>query len=365
MIDSILMVWINGSQMGFINHLRKKQSIPMIAMFSIDWCPHCKQIAPIFNKVAKEYNDNENIVFTSIDCKNDEDFCRKMDISSYPSFILAMHNLTTNMPFLNNEKLLKNTISRVLEFKNFNFKDVENNIFPYFEFTVSGNDEISKNIIDIVIASSSLDFNRFKINERNLQYLIEPKLVVHIDKYLQVPMDEQFKPYQLQNFIKQNSIPIFGDWTFQTINHLNKRVAILLTNDITDYQKYKYLAKKFYDKFVWLNDNGVKQFDIASKYWSISKSDLPAIIIMDSKATYYSALKNINDSTKMIEYEGLLQRDVLQRNYFKVDFYSEQRSLRMKSTIIIFLQIFSGVTFVCLLAAYIFMKIKDNRKKVE
>ena len=121
MILTILMLVMSGNRMNFINHLRKKQDIPLITIFTAEWCPHCKRLSPVFQKIADKYKDDQRITFSAIDCANEEDLCSKTDISSYPTFILGIHNITIALPYLNTKDRMNEAIKRIFAFNSYNF----------------------------------------------------------------------------------------------------------------------------------------------------------------------------------------------------------------------------------------------------
>ena len=90
-----------------------------ITKWYADWCPSCKQITPIFEKVASE--DSEHKYF-SIDAGSDEFYAlgNQMEISSIPTITLIRGNklITKIVGFKTEEeirKIIENTANGTIE----------------------------------------------------------------------------------------------------------------------------------------------------------------------------------------------------------------------------------------------------------
>jgi len=67
-----------------------------LILFSVDWCPHCKQAKPEWEQVKAEYNgtvvNGYSIVFTELNCTNEtpdiEKMVEKYKIEGYPTIKL-------------------------------------------------------------------------------------------------------------------------------------------------------------------------------------------------------------------------------------------------------------------------------------
>ncbi len=58
---------------------------PSIIDFSAVWCPPCRKMKPIFEKIAKQYGDKIN--FISIDVDEYPEIANKYQIQSIPTFV--------------------------------------------------------------------------------------------------------------------------------------------------------------------------------------------------------------------------------------------------------------------------------------
>jgi len=56
-----------------------------VLYFTAKWCPPCKMIAPVYEKLSKEYKD---IAFGKIDVDDNNSAAMEFKISSVPTFVL-------------------------------------------------------------------------------------------------------------------------------------------------------------------------------------------------------------------------------------------------------------------------------------
>lgn len=59
---------------------------PVILDFWATWCPHCKRIAPSYDKVAAEYEGK--LVVGKVDTDEDPAIAQKYEIEYLPTFVL-------------------------------------------------------------------------------------------------------------------------------------------------------------------------------------------------------------------------------------------------------------------------------------
>ena len=369
----LLSLWINGNEQAFYDYLRHKQDIPLLSLLHVDWCGHCKKTKPVFEEVTKMFDNPEDIAFMEINCSAETEFCKKLEVNSFPAFILAFHNQSKEIIVRRTSQGMELDIRRIIKIKNRQYLKVgekdstinsKEDIYPYYEFITNPNDNEVNNNIDLALASISyINFNKFRVSTDEKVFESKPKISAILDENFTVEFTYEPTSFNIADFIAQNSHALLGPWTLSSITRVGRRVAILVPKTKDDYQKYKYLAERYYDKFVWLDDSGTQKYHLVSKYFHITKNDLPAIVIMDHKATYFTSMKNIDNLNNLARYQGKIESDELPKNYFKIDIQGAQIRNGLSVLGKLFLKIFFGVLSVLLLILFIYIKIDDSKQK--
>ena len=57
--------------------------LPVLVDFSADWCPPCKALAPVVEKLAAEYSDR--MLFGTVDVDNDPDIASRYGVMGMPT----------------------------------------------------------------------------------------------------------------------------------------------------------------------------------------------------------------------------------------------------------------------------------------
>lgn len=77
--------------------IKPEHGRPMIVDFSATWCPPCKQLKPIFEKLAEEFKGR--IDFVTVDVDNNPELAQAYGVQSIPMMV-----------FLNKDGQIQNTI---------------------------------------------------------------------------------------------------------------------------------------------------------------------------------------------------------------------------------------------------------------
>ena len=77
---------IQGSLSNFDELVLNSEKTVLVDFYG-DWCPPCKMLAPIIEKVASE-NANENLVFVRVNVDDENDLSNKYGIQSIPTLVL-------------------------------------------------------------------------------------------------------------------------------------------------------------------------------------------------------------------------------------------------------------------------------------
>jgi thioredoxin len=91
-------------------------SIPAIIDFYADWCPPCRQLSPLVEDIAKEYEGR--IIVYKVNTDNEKGLAQSLGISGLPTllFIPANGKPQASMGFIPKETIVK-TINTVLLIK--------------------------------------------------------------------------------------------------------------------------------------------------------------------------------------------------------------------------------------------------------
>lgn len=81
MADKALIITADNYQEEVVNAGK-----PALLDFWATWCPHCKRIAPSYDKVAAEYEGK--LVVGKIDTDEDPAIAQKYEVEYLPTFIL-------------------------------------------------------------------------------------------------------------------------------------------------------------------------------------------------------------------------------------------------------------------------------------
>ena len=120
---------MNASDKGKVKHLTKAEFVklvydidkntesldylgnkPAVVDFYADWCRPCKQLAPVLEELAAEYQDE--IVVYKVNTDNDPELAQAFGITSIPTLIFIPPN---GSPEMAQGALPKDTLKEVIE----------------------------------------------------------------------------------------------------------------------------------------------------------------------------------------------------------------------------------------------------------
>lgn len=65
--------------------LKSATGMPMLADFSAEWCPPCRQMKPIFHKLQEEYKGKVELITVDVDEK--PELAQRYNVSSIPTLV--------------------------------------------------------------------------------------------------------------------------------------------------------------------------------------------------------------------------------------------------------------------------------------
>jgi len=57
--------------------------------YFVNWCGHCKRLAPVWKQLENEYSTNSNVQIKEIDCEVQPDLAKQNNVRGYPTLILT------------------------------------------------------------------------------------------------------------------------------------------------------------------------------------------------------------------------------------------------------------------------------------
>ncbi|XP_046674339.1 LOW QUALITY PROTEIN: thioredoxin domain-containing protein 5 homolog [Homalodisca vitripennis] len=68
--------------------LSQLDNINNFVMFYAPWCSHCKRLMPVWEDLAKDFEENNNLAIAKVDCTVQTELCSNQDITGYPTLKL-------------------------------------------------------------------------------------------------------------------------------------------------------------------------------------------------------------------------------------------------------------------------------------
>ena len=203
------------------------------------WCPHCKELAPVWDELANESKYEGKVIFADIECESNRKMCQLLPGENYPRLYWIEPSKNGSMIKYEGERsisIFENFIHKQFTFplepieeKNLDEYLEKAKRLPTFVFTISPKDSTS-----LSVARDALESER---NSSNMFLLIngedgcEPSLIVYSgSKNVTFKYSGKWTTEALSNFVVLKSVrflrPVDGYVLRYADNH-QKRVFIV------------------------------------------------------------------------------------------------------------------------------------------
>ena len=59
-----------------------------IVLYYAPWCPHCKDMMPLWGELSKKHKDDANVDVKKVNCEDQPEQAEKNDVTAFPTIIL-------------------------------------------------------------------------------------------------------------------------------------------------------------------------------------------------------------------------------------------------------------------------------------
>lgn len=277
------------------DEIRKKEDGPPALIFAwAPWCPHCRAVFDSWGKLSEKYKNDQNIQVLSVNCTAQGSLCSALGIRGYPSFFTLVNGVVSSVNVERNlngfTKMidkLKVKYQHVIDFQ----KKIKNAQYPAFVFKLRENDDAAYDIA--VRAAEDLglvkDTNFFLNFDNDLQGNCQLRAYAS-SEYFKLFKD-RFLYKNIVNFINSYKLPLFGQWSFESLTK-SMRVFALVFDNIDDVKKqYQDIAVK-YDEVLTFGDYSKGTYKSSSNAF-IPANELKSIFHVSSSSQKVIVLLNM------------------------------------------------------------------------
>ena len=224
--------------------INNEEGIPVFLKAWATWCPHCKEMAPIWDQLANETKYEGKVIFADIECESNRDICKNLPGANFPRIYWIEEKRNKTFIKYENERTLssfENFIHKQFSFplELANPEDIEEILnkakkLPTFVFTIDQDDTNS-----LAIAKSALQGQR---NSSNFFILLKgekgskPSLTCYSgSKDVVFNYDGEWEHESLKNFVILKTIrflrPVDGYVMRFADNNLKKTFIVVQEKD--------------------------------------------------------------------------------------------------------------------------------------
>jgi protein disulfide-isomerase-like protein len=97
------------------NKKDEDENVITLILFFAPWCPHCKEVKPIFEELQKEYSGDKKVKISIVNGDEDKESIKSNNVTSYPTIILKKNNVKD---IYNGVRSKKNFENFIKDYKN-------------------------------------------------------------------------------------------------------------------------------------------------------------------------------------------------------------------------------------------------------
>lgn len=304
---------------NYETYIGQNVDTPLVIMYHMDWCGHCRHAKPIFDQMQEYFADDQEVMTTAVECESNRELCDKFKKNGYPSYSYFIHGNETSYwakPYFQN--MLDLTYKALEAAYGSNVTQIENQTqitqFPSFEFQ-----ELPDNF-------TLLNYARYLMRKPEFQKVVSyysksndaglnGTLKVRSKGNNEVVCKKELTLQNIINFLMKFTSDIRENWDFQTILQSDKIFSIFIPSNSLDNLLFRKFAKHFSNYSAFAHSKVVGSKSVMAKF-DVEKKDLPAIVAFNPSTQKFSKLLQASNVTQVESfYRSITQGTATEQSY--------------------------------------------------